>query len=202
MERIITDTTALLIVDVQNDFLEGGALAVPQGNEVIPYINSIISEYPHVIATMDWHSQDHMSFASNHPGHNVGDCITIDAISQMLWPDHCVQGTQGAELSEELDKDKIGEIIKKGLHAECYSAFYDCFMQKTNLLDVLQARHIDTLHVCGLATDYCVKQTACDAALEKYKVYLLTEGIRAVNLRPTDGSDAIEFMRERGIIIL
>lgn len=204
MEHLITDTTALLIVDVQNDFLPTGVLPVKDGELVVPYINSIMDKYKYIVASRDWHPQNHMSFSSNNPPHNIGDSIVIDSIQQTLWPDHCIQNTFGAEFAVGLHIEKIQNEIKKADNkkAECYSCFFDCFLNKTPLDDIIKKNNIDTLHICGLATDYCVKHTACDALFLNYKTYLLTEGIRAVNLQPDDGEKAIQFMHDRGVILL
>lgn len=204
MNHLITDTTALLIVDLQNDFLPTGALPVHDGDLVVPYVNSIMDNYTYIIATKDWHPQDHMSFASNHPSHNIGDSIVIEAIRQTLWPDHCVQNTTGADFAKGLHTEKIQDEVKKAddKKTECYSGFLDCFLNKTTLDDVIKKNNIDTLHICGLATDYCVKHTACDALSLGYKVYLLTEGIRGVNIHPDDSENAIQFMKDRGITII
>lgn len=197
--------TALLIVDVQNDFLPPkGTLAVPAGNDVIPFINTIISNYSTVIATQDWHPPHHVSFASSHQGHKIGDIIEVQGLSQMLWPDHCVQDTHGAALSDELNTSAITHVIKKGTNVQIdsYSGFFDNNkIQETGLHQLLQDLEIRTVHICGLATDYCVKYTACDAALLGYTTVVLQKGCRAVNIQDTDEVQAIKEMIGENVYI-
>ncbi len=159
---------ALLIVDVQNDFLPGGNLAVSHGNEIIPVINDLITKFDLVVATQDWHPQNHSSFASNHPGKKPFEEIKVKGKMQTLWPDHCVQGSHGAEFPEGLNTNVIEAIFRKGTHPEVdsYSAFYDNDRKKsTGLKDYLIGKGVDTLYVCGLAGDICVYFTMLDAIL-------------------------------------
>ncbi len=147
---------ALILVDLQNDFLPGGALAVPRGDEVIPVANRLVGHFGFVVATRDWHPPDHSSFASQHPGHAVGDVIEVGGVAQVLWPDHCVQGTKGAEFSAALNDAAISEIVTKGTSRDIdsYSGFFDNNQrQATGLLDILQRSGITRVHVMGLATD-------------------------------------------------
>lgn len=189
--------TALLLVDVQNDFLPNGALAVKNGNTIIPYINTIIHNYNTVIATVDWHPPNHMSFASNHKDKKQGDVIMIDGHQQILWPNHCIENTVGSQFPPTLHAKKIMHIIKKGTNpkVDSYSGFYDNNkITQTNLHNLLCSMHINTLHICGLATDYCVHHTICDALKLGYTTILHTDGCRAVNLNSDDEKIALEHM--------
>lgn len=185
--------------------MPGGALAVPQGNEVIPLINQLQTAFDTIIATKDWHPAHHGSFAINHPGSNAGDIIELDGIQQILWPVHCVQNTSGAAFAAGLNTDKIQKIFYKGTEAniDSYSAFYDNgHRQATGLADYLQQRKIEQLYLCGVATDYCVKYSALDACQLGFKTYLYAAACRGVNLQPDDSHLAIEEMRDAGVIII
>lgn len=197
---------ALIIVDVQNDFCEGGALAVPGANEIIPYINGLMEEnhYDQIVLTQDWHPADHKSFASNN-GKKVGETITLNGIPQFMWPDHCMQNTFGAEFHKDLNVDKVTHIIQKGKNAEVdsYSGFQDNnHFVKTGLDDFLKYHEIQLLEVVGLAMDYCVKFTCLDAAQLGYITCLHFNGTRAVNVKPENGRDAIYQMIENSVTIL
>lgn len=196
---------ALLIVDVQNDFLPGGSLAVPGGEEIVPLINELIPNYGLVAATQDWHPADHGSFASNHAGSEVGQSIELDGLLQILWPDHCVQETQGAELSPALNTAAIDLVVPKGTRTniDSYSGFHDNGRRHaTGLADELRKRGVTAVDVCGLATDYCVKFTALDAVSEDFETRLLLDASRGVELTPGDIADAIDEMRNAGVTIL
>ena len=196
---------ALLIVDIQNDFLPGGALAVNQGNLIIPMVNQLVSKFDLVVATQDWHPANHESFASNHAGGQVGQVIDLHGLSQVLWPDHCIQDTRGAEFSSELDAKNIQEIFRKGTDptVDSYSGFYDNNHRKdTGLATYLGEKQVDQLYVVGLATDYCVKFTALDAAALGFETTVITDAVRAVNLDPDDGSKALEEMQQSGVRLL
>jgi len=195
---------ALIIVDVQYDFLPGGALAVMEGDQIIPFINSIIDHYTIVIATQDWHPSDHGSFAENQEGKKPGDMIKLQESDQILWPVHCVQSSHGAEFSSALNMQKINTIFQKGTDPDIdsYSGFFDNGHKKsTGLHDYLQEQKVTDLDIVGLATDYCVKFTALDAAELGYKVSVLKKGVRAVNLSFNDDKKAFEEMREKGIFL-
>lgn len=175
---------ALIIVDLQNDFLPGGTLAVPQGDLIIERINQIQEKFDLVIATQDWHPVNHKSFASQYEDKNVYDCIDLDGINQVLWPDHCVQGTKGAELAINLNTDRIEAIFRKGTNPEIdsYSAFYDNNKQKsTGLHGYLQELNVDQLYICGLAADYCVYFTALDALNLGYSTTILDESTKPIS---------------------
>ncbi|WP_300596559.1 bifunctional nicotinamidase/pyrazinamidase [Niabella sp.] len=156
----------LIIVDMQYDFLPGGALPVAGGDTLIPVINRLQPNYELVVATQDWHPADHKSFASQHEGKSPLDMIDWKGGLQTLWPDHCVQGTQGAELHRDLDQRRIEAIFRKGMDPEIdsYSGFFDNgHLKSTGLGDYLKGRGVEEVHVCGLAADFCVYFTAMDA---------------------------------------
>ncbi len=157
---------ALIVVDVQNDFLPGGALAVPDGDLILPTVQALMMRFDHVILTQDWHPQNHQSFASNHSGFSAYDAITVDYGPQTLWPDHCIQGSEGAALHGSLPVDKAEMIIRKGMDPkiDSYSAFFENDRKTpTGLRGYLKERGINKLTFCGLATDFCVAYSALDA---------------------------------------
>lgn len=196
---------ALIIVDVQNDFLPNGALAVAGGDEIIPFINSIQSEFELIIATIDWHSLNHGSFAVNNQDAKIGEVRTLAGLPQVMWPVHCVQHSEGAALSSALHREKIDHFITKGSDVEIdsYSGFFDNGRKKaTGLNDLLMDYGVTELTIVGLAADYCVKYTALDAKSLGYKTKVLLQGTRAVNLKPTDLDDAIAEMRAKGVEVV
>ena len=157
---------ALILVDLQNDFLPGGALAVPEGDRVIPVANKLQAHFDLVVATRDWHPPDHSSFAANHHGQKPGDWIDLDGVSQILWPPHCVQNSHGADLAAGLDTSKVRKVFFKGTdpRIDSYSTFFDNrHLKSTGLGDYLRERGVDEVYLMGLATDYCVKYSALDA---------------------------------------
>jgi len=192
----------LVLVDIQNDFLPGGALLVPGGHTVIPVANRLQAAFPLVVATQDWHPAHHGSFAANHLGRNVFEIIDLHGLSQTLWPVHCVQGTAGAELAPQLQRERIAKIFPKGTDAgiDSYSGFFDNGHRKsTGLGEWLLARGVTEVFVCGLATDYCVKFTALDAAQTGFKTHFIEDASRGVNLQPNDVRNAIAEMNRAGI---
>ena len=196
---------ALILVDIQNDFLPGGALAVPRGDEVIPVANRLQKAFPRVVATQDWHPANHGSFAANHPGRKPFEQIDLNGLAQTLWPVHCVQGTQGAALAPALEQDHLAEVFQKGTDPaiDSYSGFFDNGHRKpTGLGDWLKAQGVTEVHVCGLATDYCVKFTALDALGLGFKTCLIEDASRGVNLQPADSQQAIEEMAQAGVSVL
>jgi nicotinamidase/pyrazinamidase len=196
---------ALLLIDLQNDFLPGGALAIPGGNEVVPVANRLMHEYELVVATQDWHPADHLSFASQHPGRQVGDVIQPDGLAQILWPDHCVQNTPGADFAANLDRARIQHVVQKGTdrRIDSYSGFFDnARRQATGLEEYLRSRQVDAVHLVGLATDYCVKATALDALDLGFCVVLITAGVRGVDVHPGDCQRALNEMRQAGVEIV
>ncbi len=181
-------TTALLVVDVQNDFCTGGALAVPHGEDIVPLINAIVPQYVTVVVTQDWHPADHASFASQHPGRLPFETIEMPYGPQVLWPDHCVMGSPGAALHDGLDTTRAQIILRKGCHrmVDSYSALLEADrVTRTGLDGWLASRGITEVHVCGLATDFCVAWTALDARRFGLAASVIAEACRAIDL---DGS--------------
>ena len=175
---------ALIIVDVQNDFLPGGSLAVKDGFDIIPVINSIQTKFDLVVATQDWHPAEHKSFASNHPGKKPFVEIDLDGLSQVLWPDHCVQETTGAEFSNQLDSKRIEAIFRKGMdkNIDSYSGFFDNGKRKsTGLAPYLKGRNITSIFVAGLAADFCVYFTAMDALEQGFQTSIITDATKAID---------------------
>lgn len=196
---------ALILVDIQNDFIPGGALEVNKGDEVIEIANRAMKYFNHVIATQDWHPADHASFASQHEGKSHGEFIELDGLDQILWPDHCVAGSKGAEFPAGLDVTGITKVIKKGLDrlVDSYSGFFDNAQKKdTGLNDYLKSMDIDDLYILGLATDYCVKFTALDARKLGFKTSLIIEGVRGVELNPGDCDAAVGEMKSAGVSVV
>lgn len=195
---------ALILVDLQNDFLPGGALAVPGGDDVIPLANQLMDDFEIVVATQDWHPADHASFAINHPGRSLFETIDLDGLPQTLWPVHCVQDTPGAEFAPGLDISRITRVFQKGTHTEIdsYSGFFDNgHRSDTGLTTWLKEQGIRFLTICGLATDYCVKFTALDAISEGFEVTLNLPACRGVDLQPDDIAKAIQEMKNQGVIV-
>jgi nicotinamidase/pyrazinamidase len=195
---------ALIIVDVQNDFIPGGALAVPEGDKVVDVINRIQKNFDLVIATQDWHPPDHGSFAASHAGKKVGDIISLHGLPQILWPVHCVQGTKGAEFVPSLDTSRIRKVFKKGTDVEIdsYSGLFDNGHRKaTGLGDYLKENGVTEVYIAGLATDYCVKYTALDTRQLGFNTHVLIDGCRGVNLCVSDTDQAIKQMRRTGIFV-
>lgn len=195
---------ALLIIDIQNDFLPGGNLAVTEGNEIIPVVNELMSYYDLVVATQDFHPANHGSFAENHPNANTGDTIDLNGLQQILWPTHCVQGTLGSAFASELNTGKIDKIFPKGTDPaiDSYSGFFDNgHLKETGLADYLRKKKITEVHIVGLATDYCVKFTALDAIAEGFKTTLIEDACRGVNLKSDDVLAAVTEMKLAGVTI-
>lgn len=196
---------ALILVDIQNDFLPGGALAVPEGDTIVPIVNRLQAVFPLVVATQDWHPANHGSFAANHVGKKVFEHIELNGLPQTLWPVHCVQGTVGAQLASGLQQEQIAKVFPKGTDAgiDSYSGLFDnAYRKSTGLGEWLKSRGVTEVFVCGLATDYCVKFTTLDAAQFGFKTYLIEDASRGVNLQPNDVADAVAEMKHAGIIIV
>ena len=175
----------LIVVDVQNDFMPGGALAVQKGDEVVPLINRLASRFENVVLTQDWHPRGHASFASSHPGSKPFETIDLAYGKQVLWPDHCVQGTPGAALHGKLDIPHAQLVVRKGHHRDIdsYSAFLEADRRTTTgLAGYLKERKLHDLYVCGLATDFCVAWTALDARAAGFTTTLLQDACRAIDL--------------------
>lgn len=194
----------LLLVDIQNDFLPGGALAVPGGDEIVPLVNTLLPQFDLIVATQDWHPPNHGSFAANHPGLAPFEQAELDGLPQTLWPVHCVQNTGGALFAPGLDTRRIARVFPKGMNpnVDSYSGLFDNGRRAaTGLSAWLKSKNVTRLSVCGLATDYCVKFTVLDALREGFHVTLLTTACRGVNLTPGDTDRAIAEMHTAGAII-
>lgn len=198
---------ALLIVDVQNDFCEGGALEVKNANKIISIINKLIKSdyFDFIVATKDWHPRNHKSFASNHKNKNIYDVIKLNGIPQVLWSNHCIQRTKGSRFHKDLEIDRKFKVITKGKNPEVdsYSGFYDNdHKSSTGLTHYLTKQKITEVYVVGLATDYCVKFTALDSVKEGFKTYLFKDAVKGVNINKEDSKKAIDEMREAGVKII
>ncbi|WP_161890358.1 bifunctional nicotinamidase/pyrazinamidase [Pontibacter russatus] len=175
---------ALLLIDIQNDFLPGGALAVPGGDAILPLVNQLQERFGLVVATQDWHPQNHKSFALQHTGRQVFDVVELQGLEQVLWPDHCVQGTAGAGFSAKLRMHKVEAIFRKGMNPEIdsYSGFYDNgHLKSTGLADYLRGKGITDIYLAGLAADYCVYFSAKDALQEGFKAHIIEDATRAIS---------------------
>lgn len=184
----VDDKSVLLVIDVQNCFLPGGSLAVKNGDQVIPVINRIAKDFANVVTTQDWHTPGHISFASSHPGKKPFDVIDLSYGKQVLWPDHCVQGTEGAALSKDLKIPQAELVLRKGFHknVDSYSAFMEADGKTTTgLADYLNARGLNRVFVAGLATDFCVAWTALDARKAGFETYVIEDACRGID---TNGS--------------
>jgi nicotinamidase/pyrazinamidase len=199
------DTRALVLVDIQNDFVPGGALPTKSGDEVVPVVNALQSQFSLVVATQDWHPPDHGSFASNHSGKRPGEIIDLNGIEQVLWPDHCVQGSPGAEFHPDLQMEKVRKVIRKGTDPgiDSYSGFFDNGHRKaTGLGDYLTEVGVTEVVVVGLATDYCVKFTALDAVRLGFRASVVRDACRGVDLAPGDIDRAFAEMEAAGVRIV
>lgn len=195
---------ALIIVDVQNDFVPGGALAVRDGDKVVPIINRLQGHFDFIVVTQDWHPADHGSFAANHPGKQPGELIDLHGLQQVLWPVHCVQGSNGAEFHPGLVRDTWKCVFRKGTDRDLdsYSGFFDNGRRgNTGMGEFLKKAGVDSVFVCGLATDYCVKYTVLDAVSLEFDTHLVKDACRAVNLDPADEMKAIKQMQAAGATI-
>ena len=196
------DRDVLLIIDVQNDFCPGGALAVPQGDAIVPGVNRLARSFAHVILTQDWHPLGHASFASSHPGKRPFDEIEVSYGTQILWPDHCVQGTQGAGFHPKLDIPHAELVLRKGFRStvDSYSAFRENDRRTlTGLAGYLRERGLDRVIMCGLATDFCVAFSAIDGRQAGFDVSVVTSACRGIDV---EGSlaRAMRSMNEAGVI--
>lgn len=197
--------SALIIVDLQNDFLPGGALPVPHGDEVVPIANELQSRFDVVVATKDWHPPDHGSFAANHPGKKPGDRIILDGIEQILWPVHCVQNTHGAEFAPAFDTSRIADVFHKGIerNIDSYSTFFDnAHRRHTGLAHYLRKRSIQDIYLMGLALDYCVKYSVLDARQLGLNKHVILDGCRGIELARGDIGRAIDEMKRAGAVLL
>ena len=191
---------ALLIIDVQNDFLPGGALAVPDGESIVPVINKLQPKFNLIVATQDWHPKDHESFACVQDK-KPGDSIMLHGICQTLWSRHCVQGTFGAEFYSGLDITRVSETIRKGSDKkiDSYSCFFDNDHKSSTGLEVfLKEKSVTEIYIAGLATDYCVKHSVLDACLLGFNTFVICDAVRGVNLIPGEVEKAFEEMQKAG----
>jgi nicotinamidase/pyrazinamidase len=193
---------ALILVDIQNDFMPTGSLPVAHGDDVVPVANQMQQYFELVVATQDWHPANHGSFASNHEGRAVGDVSELGGLPQILWPDHCVQGTAGAEFHADLDRTRVARVFHKGVDADIdsYSGFFDNgHRRSTGLGDYLRDEGVTDVYILGLATDYCVKYSALDALKFGFTTHVIEDGCRGVELKPGDVQLAVEEMRAAGV---
>jgi nicotinamidase/pyrazinamidase len=195
---------ALILVDIQNDFCPGGALAVADGDAVVSIANRLMTTVDLVVATQDWHPENHGSFASNNPGRQVFDLAELGGLPQVMWPTHCVQWTGGAQFHPGLNTRRIARVFPKGTDPaiDSYSGFFDNGKRKaTGLGEWLKTQAVDEVLICGLATDYCVKATAIDAAQLGFRTVLIEDGCRGVAMKTTDIPDALAAMRQAGVTV-
>ncbi len=193
---------ALIIVDLQNDFLPGGALPVPEGDQIVPVINHLKPKFKLVVSTQDWHPADHGSFASNHKHKKPGDTVLLNGLNQILWPDHCVQNSWGASFVSNLNISKIEKVFQKGTDADIdsYSGFFDNGHKRdTGMNDFLKGKGVDEIFVAGLAADYCVKYTALDGVRCGFKTNVILDATKAVNMHEDDFENAVEAMENAGV---
>lgn len=200
----ISSRTALLVIDVQNDFIPGGSLPVPGGEQIVPLINHLARQFQQVVIAQDWHPRGHTSFASSHPGRQPYDVIELPYGEQTLWPEHCVQATAGAEFHPELDLPHAQLVIRKGCNPDIdsYSAFLEADRATTTgLAGYLKERGIDTVYMVGLALDFCVMYSALDARAAGFNAFVVLDACRAIDM---DGSlaTAMERMRAAGVELI
>lgn len=180
---------ALIVVDMQNDFMPGGALGVPGADQLIPLINQLILLFPLTVGTLDWHPKDHISFADNHPGKKIGDTILVSDLPQTLWPVHCVQNTAGAQFATGLNISRFAAVFHKGTDPkiDSYSTFFDnARLKETGLSDYLRKARIEDLYFAGVATDYCVLYSVLDALDQGFKAHVIMDACRGIDLQPGD----------------
>lgn len=195
----------LLIIDLQNDFLPGGSMPVPQGEAVIPLANKLQGCFKLVVATQDWHPANHKSFAPNHPGREPGEVVLLKKRPQLLWPKHCIQSARGSELSPALRMNRVNKVLRKGTDAEIdgLSGFFDeGHAQPTGLHDYLKEKKATEIYIMGLGLDYCVKATALDAVALGFKAFLIEDACRGWNRNPDDSKKAIEEIQAAGVTLM
>lgn len=196
---------ALIVIDMQYDFVPGGALATPGGDEIVPLINRLQHSFDLIVSTQDWHPPGHVSFASAHPNHKVGETIEFNGLSQELWPDHALQGSRGAQLVADLNISSVARVFRKGMNpaVDSYSGFFDNGNRgDTGLNDYLMGEGVTEVFVVGLALDYCVKYTALDAQRLGYRTTVIVDATRAVNLRPGDREKAVRQIESAGVRVI
>ena len=193
---------ALLLVDIQNDFMPDGSLPVPEGDAVVPVANALQKKFSVVVASQDWHPPGHASFASEHAGHEPFEVIEFDGLEQVLWPDHCLQNSVGAEFHPDLDLRGVTHILRKGIdpRIDSYSAFFDNGHRRSTGLDaLLRGLDVDTVYIAGLAQDVCVYFTAMDAVECGFRTCLVEDGTRGVDAQEGDVGKVNRKMREAGV---
>lgn len=196
---------ALILVDLQNDFVPGGALPVPQGDQVVAICNAMQGSFELIVATQDWHPANHGSFAANHAGRKIGEVIEFNGLPQVLWPVHCMQNTSGAAFVPSLDTRRFERVFQKGTDPgiDSYSGFFDNgHRRSTGLGEYLKSKGVTDVFIAGLATDYCVKFTALDARQLGFGTHLVVDACRGVNLQPGDVERAIDEMRGAGVVVV
>jgi len=196
---------ALIVVDLQNDFMPGGVLAVPHGDEVVAVANRLMRKFDVVAASQDWHPPNHGSFASQHEDCTPGDFIELGGLRQVLWPDHCLQDTAGAAFHDDLNTAAIAEVFRKGVDPEIdsYSVFFDnAHRRSTGLGDYLRGQGVDEVFLLGLATDYCVKFSALDAVGEGFRTAVILDGCRGIDLEPGDVESALDEMKRASVRVV
>ncbi|MEE2643384.1 MAG: bifunctional nicotinamidase/pyrazinamidase [Myxococcota bacterium] len=196
------ENSALLVIDVQNDFLPGGALAVPEGDQVVPIVEALLPRFSIAVATQDWHPPEHGSFAANHSDRQPGEVIELNGLTQILWPTHCVSGSEGAEFAAPLSTSNFTKVFRKGSdpQVDSYSGFFDNGRRhETGLHTWLRSEGVDHLYILGLATDYCVAWSALDAVELGFAVTLVEDGCRGVELNSGDIERAKKELREAGV---
>jgi len=205
-EAVKTDSPdrALLVIDIQNDFTPGGALAVPQGDTIVPLVNRIAEGFGNVVMSQDWHPAGHISFASSHPGEKPFDVIELPYGPQVMWPDHCIQGSHGAEFHPQVDIPHTQLIVRKGGNplVDSYSAFFEADRKTTTgLAGALREKGIASVYVVGLALDFCVTWTALDARREGFTTYVVLDACRAID---SNGSleQAMAELEQAGVIFI
>jgi nicotinamidase/pyrazinamidase len=204
MKEKMKDIT-LLVIDVQNDFCEGGALGVPGSNRIFPVINKLTEHFSSVVATRDWHPEGHISFASRHPGKKPQDTVKVDSLEQVLWPDHCIPGTKGAEFSPDFDISPVNLILHKGnkKDLDSYSAFFENDKKtNTGLEFYLKGLGIKEVYICGLAADVCVFYTAQDALKLGFKTTVISDATKGVVNPPESTENAFKDITDHGGIIV
>ena len=195
----------LIVVDLQNDFMPGGALAVPDGDAVVPVANRVMRNLDLVVASQDWHPADHGSFASQHPGKHPGEVVDLNGLEQILWPNHCVEGTDGAAFHADVAADRVTKVFRKGTDVglDSYSTFFDNAHRKsTGMADYFREQGVTDVYLLGLATDYCVKFSALDAVECGFKVHVIEDGCRGIDMHPGDVSKAFDEMRAAGVEVV
>lgn len=195
----------LLLIDLQNDFLPGGAIPVAHGDLVAPLANQLQGAFKLVVATQDWHPANHKSFASSHPGRKPGDTALLKKVRRTLWPAHCVQNTRGAELTPALMLNRVNKVFRKGIEADLdgYSAFFDDdHIRATGLHEYLQDKRVTDVYVMGLGTELCVKATALNAVALGFRTFLIEDACRSFSSEPDVVKAAIDELRDTGVAIL